>query len=714
MPETEGKVRGRSTRFHGTIVRTEENPMKTLERSQRTISPAAVLLLALATVSMGLAALPAVAHTGAVAVRGSALAPISVHPSVRPLFAPAPAAHPAASGFPRTVLVEPFTELWCQFCPGESQALYGTEHKYSTNYVVISELHPCATGTYSNCQDKWPTLDGIADWRWSDFYHGTGYPTVWVDGTHPVIGDVNYDTAAQLEVLYNGEIANASAIPGNVSISQSAAITTGSSATVQETITSDITGSYLALTYLTEAIDQNVSGTNGLHDIGSVVRAAVINETVVLTAGETTTVSGTVALSPTWNMSRLSAVSLVQDRTSMVIENSNEVPVSTLSTAITASAQTISAGQGSKLHVTVTNGSTSAPIAGATVTMTSDTGGTFSPASGVTAANGTFTTEFTAPQVTAQTVATVGADVVAAGYVGGTTPIEITVNPNYAPAAPTAVAVTSALGDVALQWTAPATGSGGLSYNILRSTSASGTFAQVGSSSTTSFTDTTVQSTNSYWYELSAQDSGGVSALTAAVVAVPVLANPSGLPASVAWWLQFDTTVYNSSGSAPISLYVAAGPHTWAVGVDSYEYLPPQVSTGSPQLTDQPLLIAAAFAPNDGVVAGTVNPVGASVLLNGTAVTVTGGAFSVSLFPGSYPLVVSAPGYKSLSENVVVTAGNTTPLPISLQANPSSTSGSGLGSMGGTTTVVLVGAGAVGAAAVASLLVWSRKRRGPG
>jgi hypothetical protein len=73
------------------------------------------------------------------------------------------------------------------------------------------------------------------------------------------------------------------------------------------------------------------------------------------------------------------------------------------------------------------------------------------------------------------------------------------------PAAPTGLTATAVSGPaVQLSWTGSA---GATSYNIYRATSSSGPFASVGSTSSTSFTDTTVARRTMYWYYVTAFDS---------------------------------------------------------------------------------------------------------------------------------------------------------------------------------------------------------------
>ncbi len=692
-------------------------------------TPTAVAIVALVVLVVGLMMLPTTPLSGGPTSARASPGPVfSAPPSSGP--AVVPAAHPivapagvrAMSGFPRTVLVEPFTELWCEFCPFESQAMYPLEHSDPSSYMVVAELHPCATGNYSNCQDSWPTLDGIADYR-ASYYKLTGYPTVYFDGTHAVVGDVNSDPASVLSTVYAAAIAKAAAIPGNVSISQTAVFTAARTVTVHETINSDVTGPYWALSYLTENIDQNVSGVGGVHDIGNVVRASIINETVSLTAGETTTVSGTVALSSAWNASRLSAVSLVQDLSSKIVQNANEVPVTSFVTAVTDTAPTIYAGQNSTLTISVTNSTSSAPIAGASVMVSSSAGGSFTSTSGVTGSAGTFTTTYLAPaRVTVQTDETITASVVATGGLGGTSQtasVDILVNPNIPPSAPTAITLLPVDQKVELSWTAPTSGASGLTYYVYRAAASSGPFTQIGTSTTPTFTDTGAASGFPYWYTVSALNTGGFSPNSTAVTASPVVSLSTGLPGAITWWLEIDNAVFNLTGAATVSLHLASGVYTYNYGVDSYDYLAPANSTGTLDLVGTPQRILAMFTPNYAIVQGTVAPGDATVTLNGTPVTLTNGAFSEVMVAGIYPLKVSSTGYQPFQTTITLTAGNTTTVPaISLHppAQPGGGSVPSTGGLSGLELVALVAIGVVAVAAVAGALLLSRRSRrgGPG
>jgi hypothetical protein len=106
-----------------------------------------------------------------------------------------------------------------------------------------------------------------------------------------------------------------------------------------------------------------------------------------------------------------------------------------------------------------------------------------------------------------------------------------------APAAPTGLTATAGTSQVALTWTAPTTNADDttltdlLGYEIYRSTSETGTYIQVNTTDvlTTSYTDTTVTNGVTYYYKVTAADTGGIESVMSSVsnAATPT-APPSG------------------------------------------------------------------------------------------------------------------------------------------------------------------------------------------
>ncbi|HEV2317789.1 MAG TPA: PEGA domain-containing protein [Thermoplasmata archaeon] len=691
-------------------------------------SAVAVVVLVFATVLMGLAAVPVSPHVGSVVSRSPSVHTAAVHLAAAPAASRAvthvtrsASPHPATT-FSRTVLVESFTELWCEYCPFESQAMYALEHVYGTNTMISTELHPCVTGNYSNCYDNWPTLNGISDYRASaHVYAVSGYPSVYFDGGHPVVGGGGSTGGAsvqQLESSYKSLIQNASKIPGNVSISQAVSLSTSAggshTVTVNATIDSGITGSYLALTYLAESIDQNYSGSGGMHDIGSVVRAAVINESVSLTSGQTTTVSGTIPVSSQWNPSHLFAITLVQQRSNLDIENANEVPVLGVSAGL--STQSVRAGLTTQLSLMAVNSTTNAPVAGASVALSLNGPGTVSPTSGTTGSNGVFEVNYTLPFSTQEEYANLTATLTPTS---GTSTVEtfgFVILASLAPSTPTALGLLPVNGAVQLQWTAPSSGGAGVTYNIYRATSSSGPFSELTSVGTTSVTDGGVSSGLTYWYVVNAENAAGFSANTTAVTASPLVGTATGLPSTVTWWLQLGTgtsEVFNETGDQPIALHVSPGVYDWTVGVDSYAYLAPTNPSGQVTVGTSAVPIPAVFTPNYAIFALTVTPEGAQVLLNGQPLTLANGAFTGQEMEGTYSLQVSSPGYQTNQSTVTLTPGNTSTLTVALHPIASTTTSTSSGGLSMLDIAALAGIVIAAVVAIVAAIVLSGRRGGP-
>ena len=69
-----------------------------------------------------------------------------------------------------------------------------------------------------------------------------------------------------------------------------------------------------------------------------------------------------------------------------------------------------------------------------------------------------------------------------------------------------------------------------------------------------------------------------------------------------------------------------------------------------------------------GYLSGTVNPQGATLIVNGTAVPVQNGAYNVSLEPGYYYISATMNGYQAKTYGVNITAGITTKLNVALSS----------------------------------------------
>jgi fibronectin type 3 domain-containing protein len=88
-----------------------------------------------------------------------------------------------------------------------------------------------------------------------------------------------------------------------------------------------------------------------------------------------------------------------------------------------------------------------------------------------------------------------------------------------------------------LSWTAPTTGDPATSYVISRATVQAGPFTTVGTSTTTTYVDSTVTAGTTYYYEVEAVNSAGESGPSnevTAVIPVSLPAAPTGLAVVVA------------------------------------------------------------------------------------------------------------------------------------------------------------------------------------
>ncbi|HEV2167202.1 MAG TPA: hypothetical protein VGS23_09565, partial [Thermoplasmata archaeon] len=370
-----------------------------------------------------------------------------------------PASPTPLTTFPRTVLVETFTAVWCIHCPAESSALFNIDRNTSRSVLDIAELHVCAYPAGSGpCLETYVPPDGTSDARGA-YYSVCGFPDVFFDGQHPACGASN--SMPQMMAQYNASINAAANIPGNVSIAQSAWIS-GGNVSEQSNITSGVTGSYNAITYLLEYIGkQNVSNGYGPHDLGWVVRETLHNHPVSLTDGSVTQVNAFGPLNATWNPHNLSVITFVQQNSTKIIENANMALVTSLSTSVSASRTSVVSGKTSEIAVQVTDPGTGMPVSGAQVNLSVTGGGNLTPLSGVTASNGSVWASYTAPHVTAAQTVVVSAQVTGAGSTFGSGSISLLIEPITVPSVPIGLTLSPGNAQVSLAWSAPLSGGAG-------------------------------------------------------------------------------------------------------------------------------------------------------------------------------------------------------------------------------------------------------------
>ncbi|MHB8352115.1 MAG: hypothetical protein ACYDFT_05445 [Thermoplasmata archaeon] len=613
--------------------------------------------------------------------------------------------------YSRTVLIETFTAVWCIHCPAESAALFNIDRSTNRSVIDIAELHVCAFAPGQGpCLDNYVPPDGTSNAR-AAFYNACGFPDVFFDGNNSACGATN--SIPQMQAEYESYIANASAVPGGVSISQSASVASHN-VTEQAVITPGITGTYNAISYLVEYIGlQNVSDGYGPHDIGNVVRATLLNHPVNLVAGTPLTLTARGVINPAWNSRNLSVVTFIQQNSTKFVENANMVPVTTLTAAVSSNPSSVPSGTSSTVTVQVANSSTGVALAGATVNLSSSLGGVFTPASGVTNGSGTFTATYLAPSVTASETDQISAQVAMPGYTGGIETANIDVTARVAPDVPQGLVVTPGNGQVFLNWSAPLSGAGGVTYHVFRSTARAGVYSMVASASTTQFVDSSVQTGQTYWYTVDANNSEAYSVNTTAVSASSVTAVSQGLPTTDGWWLSIGPYNFTSPTSASVDLYLPNGNYTYQFGPGTYAYEAPQ-STGSFTVAATSLSFNATFLPRYATIDGTVSPSNATVTLNGTNVSVVDGTFLQPVIPGVYAMKVAAWGYQSSTSTIILTPGNTTPIHVKLvpTSHPTPIGPSSSGLTNDQMFVIIAVIALVAVAVLGTVAIALRKRKG--
>ncbi|MFI5418820.1 MAG: hypothetical protein ACHQ2Y_08010 [Candidatus Lutacidiplasmatales archaeon] len=634
---------------------------------------------------------------------------VSVHATPVPRHV-VPAAPSPKVGFPRTVLVETFTAVWCHFCPAETQALYNIEQKSNHSVLAIAELHTCAFPAGSGpCDELYVPPDNTTTYR-GNFYGVCGYPDVFFDGQHDVCGgNTSWTWAAteQIQPRYESAIANASAVPSNVSITQSARIV-GNNVTDTANITSAVNGTFNVVTYLVQYVNKlNQSNGYGPHDLAWVVRETMHNHPVTLTAGQSTLVSSVGPTIPSdydWNQLNLSVITFVQNNGTKLVENANMAPAPNMLTSLNLNQTTVTANQSTTVTVHATNTTTGLGVGGAAVSLSSSLGGAFNPASGVTASDGTFISQFTAPLVSSPQKTTITAQVSAANYTSSSPVARLLVNPLILSSVATGLTAAPGSLGLTLNWTVPASGSTGVTYHVYRSVVGTGVYSMIGVTATTKFVDGTVTVGQGYWYKVNSHNAGGFSANTTPISAASVTASTSGLPPALGWWLKIGSVNITSDTNGSLSMFLPAGTYDYSFGPGVYGYVatPP---SGPITVTDLPLTVSVSFSPLYAKLQGTVTPLSATVSVDGTAISVVDGSFSQLLVAGTYSVNVSASGYTSNVTSVTLTPGNLTPWNVVLKiipTPPGSSSSNGPGGLTGNALIAVVGVAAV--VAVAAIL----------
>jgi len=234
------------------------------------------------------------------------------------------------------------------------------------------------------------------------------------------------------------------------------------------------------------------------------------------------------------------------------------------------------------------------------------------------------------------------------------------------PVPPASVTPTAGNAQVALNWQASPFAA---SYTIYRATSSTGPFTTIlGTSSTFSYTDLTVVNGTTYYYEVSATDSTGTSANSAAVSAKPNLPAPTGLAATggnaqvvLGWTATTGATSYNIYRST-----VSTGPFTAILANSTTNaYTDTAVANGTTYYYEISALGSGGASPNSAAVSATPSlPVPTGLMATGSNAqvvlgwTVTAGATSYNVYrsttsTGPFTTVLANPTTNAYTDTAV-------------------------------------------------------------
>ena len=135
----------------------------------------------------------------------------------------------------------------------------------------------------------------------------------------------------------------------------------------------------------------------------------------------------------------------------------------------------------------------------------------------------------------------------------------------------------------------------------------------------------------------------------------------SGLASGTLWTITFNGTVLSTSFDS-VTFSVINGSYSFAIAnVSGYTVTPENgnVLVNGASMTES---IVFSQVITIGYFTGSVIPANATIYVDGQTYTQTNGQFNVSLPPGTYEVKVSAPGYKTYTENITVASSTTTHL----------------------------------------------------
>lgn len=187
----------------------------------------------------------------------------------------------------------------------------------------------------------------------------------------------------------------------------------------------------------------------------------------------------------------------------------------------------------------------------------------------------------------------------------------------------------------------------------------------------------------------------------------------SGLPAGTAWQASVTQDgVVNGTSSTTSSIVIVgfSGAYSYNVSASGYVATP---ASGSGILSAN-TTVPVAFALPDGTLAGTVSVTTATLTVDGSAVTLSGGGtFSLLEAPGVHAIVASASGYYTYYNNVSVASNTATIVTIAMTAVPSSGRTSGLGGISTTGWLLIAVLGALAVIFLITTFVFAGRGRRP-
>ncbi|HTT26129.1 MAG TPA: thermopsin, partial [Thermoplasmata archaeon] len=192
-----------------------------------------------------------------------------------------------------------------------------------------------------------------------------------------------------------------------------------------------------------------------------------------------------------------------------------------------------------------------------------------------------------------------------------------------------------------------------------------------------------------------------------------------GLAAGTRWGIVLHGVAFDST-NATIAAVLANGSYPYTVdAVAGYEPAVPSGGTAVVAGADQSIDLQFTLLPViDGYLLGSIQPAGATLLVDGVPVTLSGNTFNVSLPPGVHAIEVTLAGYHPYFNNFTISAGARTNVPTivlsQLPTGPGGTTTPGTGGGGSSAPAGPLVAGLLavlaGAVIVLGLILWLRQR----